>query len=105
MNPDAVTIQDCEENFYRKNQAVILAAGKVVGFTDDQPGLTVNKIARYTALMDRRQYIIMHSGQSWQPEWEQKLQEIDRELEELRLLIDAEQKGAPQPVSATEPCI
>lgn len=35
MNPDAVTIQDCEENFYRKNQAVILAAGKVVGFTDD----------------------------------------------------------------------
>lgn len=105
MNPDAVTIQDCEENFYRKNQAVILAAGKVVGFTDDQPGLTVNKIVRYTDLVDRRQHIIMHSGQSWQPEYEAELQEIDRELAELRPLIDMEQKGAPQPVSAAEPCI
>lgn len=90
MNPDAVTIEDCLENYHCKGQAVILAAGKVKGFVDDRPGLTVNKIARYTALVDRRQHIIMHSGQSWQPEWEQELADIDKELAELRPLVDEE---------------
>lgn len=90
MDPNAVTIEDCLENFYRKGQTVILAASKVMGFVDDRPGLTVNKIARYTALVDRRQYIIMRSGRSWQPEYGAELQEIDRELAELRPLVDAE---------------
>lgn len=92
MNPDAVTIEDCLESYHCKGQAVILAAGKVEGFVDDRPGLTVNKIARYTALVDRRQYIIMHSGENWQPEYEDELREIDRELAELRLLVEAEQE-------------
>lgn len=90
MNPDAVTIEDCLENYHCKGQAVILAAGKVKGFVDDRPGLAVNKIARYTALADRRQHIIMHSGQNWQPEWEQELKDIDKELAELRPLVEAE---------------
>lgn len=92
MNPDAVTIEDCLENFYRKGQTVILAAGKVMGFVDDRSYLTSENIVRYTALLDKRMDIVMHSGKSWKPEYGLELQKIDKEIAELRLLVEAEQE-------------
>lgn len=92
MNLDAVTIEDCIENYHRKNQAVILVAGKVVGFVDDRSYLSSENIVRYTALLDKRMDIVMHSGKSWKPAYGLELQKIDKEIAELRLLIEAERE-------------
>ena len=46
--------------------------------------MTVNQIAEYTALLDRRVFILLHSGISWKPEYEGELQELNRKLQELR---------------------
>ena len=48
------------------------------------------KINRYLELVDRRLFILIHSGSSWQPEYEAELEAIDRELGELRKLVDEE---------------
>jgi hypothetical protein len=34
VNPDVITIQDCLDMYDKKGQAVLIAAGKVVGFID-----------------------------------------------------------------------
>lgn len=46
--------------------------------------MTVNQIARYTALVKRRSELLLCSGISWKPEYEKELQSIDTELTELR---------------------
>lgn len=52
--------------------------------------MTVADVTKYLALVDRRMFIIEHSGMSWQPEYEPELESIDQELAKLRKVIDAE---------------
>ncbi len=57
--------------------------------------LSQEEILRYLELVDRRLYIIMHSGVDWKPEYAQKLEEIDAELAELRKHVDAATDAQP----------
>ena len=50
--------------------------------------LDANQITRYIDLVDRRLYILMHSGIDWQPEYAAELEAIDKEIAELRKVID-----------------
>lgn len=52
--------------------------------------MTVADVTRYLALVDRRMFIIEHSGVSWRPEYEPELESIDMEIGKLRKVIDAE---------------
>lgn len=52
--------------------------------------MTVADVTQYLALVERRMFIIEHSGVSWLPEYEQELKSIDQELAKLRKVIDAE---------------
>lgn len=47
-------------------------------------------VIQYLALVDRRMFIIEHSGIDWRPEYGPELESIDRELVKLRRVIDAE---------------
>jgi len=51
--------------------------------------LSEEQLIRYLQLTDRRMFIVMHSGISWDPEYSQELEEIDREIAILRTAIDA----------------
>lgn len=46
--------------------------------------MTVKQIARYTALVKRYSEIVLASGSSWKPEYEEELQELSREIAALR---------------------
>ena len=46
--------------------------------------MTINQVARYTALVKRRSELLLCSGISWKPEYEKELQDIDTEIMELR---------------------
>lgn len=48
------------------------------------------KINRYLTLVSRRLFIVAHSGIDWKPEYGAELTGIDRELAELRKLVDQE---------------
>lgn len=52
--------------------------------------MTSADVTRYLALVERRMFIIEHSGISWRPEYKPELESIDRELVKLRKVIDAE---------------
>lgn len=52
--------------------------------------MTAADVTQYLALVERRMFIIEHSGMSWQPEYGPELDSIDRELVKLRKVIDAE---------------
>lgn len=47
-------------------------------------------VLRYITLVDRRLEIIMNSGIKWKPEYKAELSDIDKELAQLRVLVDAE---------------
>lgn len=47
--------------------------------------MTVDQIARYTALVKRKSEILLHSGVNWKPEYLEELMNIDRELSGLRI--------------------
>lgn len=51
--------------------------------------MTDSQVLRYLELTDRRIFIILHSGIDWQPEYEQELKDIDREIAILRKVIDS----------------
>lgn len=55
--------------------------------------LSVEQINRYLSLVERRLYIVMHSGVDWKPEYIQELQDIDEEIAVLREIIDAAHEG------------
>lgn len=57
--------------------------------SDNGTVLNDEHVLRYLSLVDRRLYIVMHSGVSWKPEFAQELEDIDREIAELRKIIDA----------------
>lgn len=52
--------------------------------------MTGNDISRYLYLVDRKLKILVNSGVNWKPEYEDELQQIDKELSKLRVLVDAE---------------
>ena len=41
-------------------------------------------------LVNRRSFIVIHSGIDWLPEYETELETIDQERAELRILVDQE---------------
>ncbi len=49
--------------------------------------MTDKEVCRFLELMDRRMFIVMHSGVSWKPEYGSELEAIDRELARLRALV------------------
>ncbi len=51
--------------------------------------LSQEEILQYLELVDRRLYIVMHSGIDWKPEYAQEMEDIDREIAVLRQKIDA----------------
>ena len=52
--------------------------------------MTDKEVCRYIDLVDRRVFIITHSGVDWKPEYSAELEAIDRELTELRKKVDRE---------------
>lgn len=52
----------------------------------------MEQVTKYLKLIDRRMYIMMHSGADWKPEYGQELEEIDREISVLRELMDSGQE-------------
>ncbi len=54
--------------------------------------MSEKQILRYLDLVNRRLYIILHSGIDWKPEYKPELDRIDKELAELRKVIDSTQK-------------
>ncbi len=52
--------------------------------------MTDKEVCRYIDLVDRRVFIISHSGVDWKPEYAAELEAIDRELAELRRKVDQE---------------
>lgn len=51
--------------------------------------LSEDQVMRYLELVDRRMFIVMHSGVDWKPEYAQELEAIDSEIAVLRTAIDA----------------
>lgn len=54
--------------------------------------MTEKQVSRYIRLVDRRLYILLHSGIDWRPEYGPEMEQIDQELAKLRPLIDQEHK-------------
>lgn len=52
--------------------------------------MTEKEVLRYLSLVDRKLTIYLNSGINWKPEYEEEIVSIDKELEQLRILIDAE---------------
>lgn len=52
--------------------------------------MTAQQVSRYIDLVNRRTQILNHSGVDWKPEYGLELNQIEKELAELRLLVDAE---------------
>lgn len=50
---------------------------------------TQDDVLEYLQLLDRRCFIVMHSGASWKPEYDQELEEIDKRFAELRVRVNA----------------
>ena len=48
------------------------------------------EVNRYLALLDRKLFIMAHSGVEWEPEYGPEMEAIDQELAELRKLVDQE---------------
>lgn len=49
----------------------------------------VEEILRYLYLVERR-FTILTSGADWKPEYEAELETVDKELKQLRELVEAE---------------
>ena len=50
--------------------------------------MTGKQVNRYLELVKRRLYILNHSGIDWKPEYTEELKQINRELEQLRPIVD-----------------
>ncbi|MDO5808457.1 MAG: excisionase family DNA-binding protein [Lachnospiraceae bacterium] len=58
--------------------------------------MTAEQINRYLDLVNRRLYILVHSGIDWKPEYETELQQIDREIAEMRPIVEQARKEKEQ---------
>lgn len=58
--------------------------------------MTEKEVLRYLTLVERRLFILLHSGIGWKPEYGPEMKAIDKELAELRMLVEQEheRKGA-----------
>lgn len=54
--------------------------------------MTAQQVSRYIDLVNRRTHILEHCGVDWKPEYGLELNEIEKELAELRPLVDEEHK-------------
>lgn len=54
--------------------------------------MTAQQVSRYIELVNRRMDILSHSGVDWKPEYGLELNQIEKELAELRPLVDEEHK-------------
>lgn len=52
--------------------------------------MTDKQVSRYIDLVHRRMHILTHSGVDWKPEYTEEIKKIDKELAELRPLVDQE---------------
>lgn len=52
--------------------------------------MTDTEVTRYINAVHMKMYIFLHSGIDWKPEYEQMLEEANKELAELRPLVDEE---------------
>lgn len=51
--------------------------------------MSQDQVLSYLSLVERRCFILMHSGIDWKPEYAQELQDIDSQIAELRPVVDA----------------
>lgn len=63
--------------------------------------MTQEQVLRYLELVERRLFILTHSGVDWLPEYEQELASIDSEINTLRNIVDAEYES-PEPAEPSE---
>lgn len=52
--------------------------------------MTDKQVRRYIELVNRRTWLLIHSGIEWKPEYTEEIKRIDKELAELRPLVDQE---------------
>ncbi len=66
--------------------------------------MTEKEVLRYLTLVDRKLDICLNSGVNWKPEYEDELTSIDKELSQLRILVDAEHtmREAATPMTAPQ---
>lgn len=62
---------------------------KDLAVKETEGGFTQDDVLEYLRLLDRRCFIVMHSGISWKPEYAQELEEIDKRFVVLRVRLDA----------------
>lgn len=55
-------------------------------------GMTVEQVTEYLDLINRRLYILTHSGIQWKPEYAQELDGINQKIEELRSTVEQARK-------------
>ena len=55
-------------------------------------GMTPEQVTEYLDLINRRLYILTHSGIHWKPEYQQELAEIDQKIEELQSTVEQARK-------------
>lgn len=58
--------------------------------------MTAEQVNRYLDLVNRRLYILVHSGVDWKPEYETEMQQIDRELAEMQPIVEQARKEKEQ---------
>ena len=52
--------------------------------------MTDAEVSRYINAVHMKMYILLHSGIDWKPEYDQILEKANKELAELRPLVDEE---------------
>lgn len=52
--------------------------------------MTDAEVSRYINAVHMKMYILLHSGIDWKPEYDQMLEAANKELAELRPLVDEE---------------
>lgn len=52
--------------------------------------MTDAEVSRYINAAHTKMYILLHSGIDWKPEYDQMLEKANKELAELRPLVDEE---------------
>mgnify|MGYP006979154402 CR=1 FL=1 len=55
--------------------------------------MTPEQVTRYINLVNRKTFILAHSGVDWKPEYAQELEEINKELDKLRPLVEEARKS------------
>lgn len=57
--------------------------------------MTDAEVSRYINAVHMKTYVLLHSGIDWKPKYDQMLEEANKELVELRPLVDEELRRQP----------